>query len=233
MSQRDFLNGVSRVVEFLGESALVARDRVKDHEAFDNHVISKMREALMRYLQSQNLTPEEVQRLENKLSSLYPRTIKKTSSGKRRNPSRGIAGNVSYVLPMPPVKSLDERERELIAERRKASPDMTMAALNKHYRSLVTAEYKPPKIALVQVEPAEQNRLPAPMLEKMSVAWRALLRSKFESKGKRSHVVHFEWRIIVEDAGIKDPTKERVLSISKSVREYYRNNNRPKKKIKH
>jgi hypothetical protein len=212
MSQTDFFNGVSRVVEFLGESALVARDRVKDHEAFDNYLIKGIREAMRRFLQSQNLTPEELQRLENKLSSLSPLTIKKTPSEKRRNPSRGISGNVNNALPMPLVMSLDEWARELVAERHKENPDETEAQAKAYIRAFVSAAYNPPK--LVQVEPPK----PEPYdLGKKRNELHALWREGLLITQRTSDN---DWAMLAAAVGLKNLSSADVESIKSQIRSY-------------
>ncbi len=209
------------------QSALVTRARVKDYDTYDDYLTREMQETMMRFLRSQNLTTEEVRRLEPKLAFMFPHTIK-NSLGKRRNPSWHITGTVRNDLPMPPVKSHDDRARELVAERHKENPDETEAQAKAYFKALVAAVYNPPKLAPVKLKKFAQYELSAPMKEKICSAWRALL----SSKGKRSRATVDEWETLAKDAGIENLTTPFVVSISEQVRSYDRNKKRSKKKLK-
>ncbi len=214
MSQKNF---VDFIVELVSQTALVSRDRAKDPDAFDNYIINAIRKSqdlsAESIMNSWGLTPEERARINMKRYALQRYT-------RRRNPSSGnlLSRPVHVALPALPIKSLDERERELFAERHKTSPDWTEARAKAHYKELVVAEYNLPKPKLVKIKKKAQHDLKDFQLEKLHMKWRELL----EVRGKNSRATKDDWRVIAEDVGIENLSTAYLSSVSRQVRDYHR-----------
>ncbi len=228
-------NYVDVIFDALGNSALMARDRIKDPDAYDNHVYNKLEKVMKDYLQSLNPTPEELQRFTNKINSmnkvnaLQPRG---SAESRRRNPlSKGIASTVNSVsLPLP-GKTLDEQKREVIAAHHRENPEMTAAQTKAHFRALITAEYKPPKLALVKASKSKTYPLNTTERNEIHKNWRDNLSSKgIKSEGKEVRTSDTEWEILIEEVLHKNLTSTDLESVKSQIRAYEKRLKREEKR---